>query len=256
MKKKRILLIMIGILLLTGCKSKAVKNTEKAIDNIGTVNLESENLINEALENYDALTERQKDEVENYKILVDAQKQFSFLKEENEAKNKAAEISKLINELELQPCRKQADIDKLNNLYESLKDEFKGLVSNAEKIEKINELTEYEKFALTAANEVKNNLKSSGSFKLKEATVIKCTSKAISPYFVSVRYSGTNSFGGELDSSSFVDINKEGKSVWWSMSALLGGLKENELLLYNDSLKYKQEEYKIDIERIIRKMNE
>lgn len=80
------------------------------------------------------------------------------------------------------------------------------------------------------------------------------SSKAISPYFVSIRYSGTNSFGGEKDSSSFIDINKDGKSVWWSMSTLLGGLEENELLLYNDSLKHKQDEYEIDPERIIKKM--
>lgn len=77
---------------------------------------------------------------------------------------------------------------------------------------------------------------------------------SLSPYYVSVRYSGTNSFGGEKDTSSFVDINEEGKSVWWSMSALLGGLEDNELLMYGDCLKHKDQEYVIDPERIIKNM--
>lgn len=245
---------MSGILLLTGCKNTAVKNTEQAIKQIGEVSLESKDLISEAQEYYNALTDKQKDQVENYKILLEAQKQLEKLEEKENAKKIADDISKLMNELIDQPCRKQAEVDKLNELYDSLEEEYHSLISNPEQIEKINELTQYESYALSAANEVKNRLKSSDSFKLKEASVVVGSSKAISPYFVSIRYSGTNSFGGEKDSSSFIDINKDGKSVWWSMSTLLGGLEENELLLYNDSLKHKQDEYEIDPERIIKKM--
>lgn len=252
--KNKVLLITAVVLLLTGCKNAAVKTTETAINNIGNVSLESEDLINEAQENYDALTEQQKNEVENYKVLLDAKKELASLIEEKDAKNKAAEISKKISELVAQKCRKQVDVDEINALYDSLNNKYKNLVKNADKIFEINELTQYEEYALTAADLVKNSLKSSASFKLKGVTVIIGNSKAISPYYVSVRYSGTNSFGGELDSLSFVDINKKGKSTLWLMSSLLGGLKENELLLYDDSLKNKQEEYEIDPERVMKKM--
>lgn len=65
--------------LLTGCKSEEAKNTEVLIDNIGTVSLESETLINEAQESYDALTEQQKNQVENYPMLVVAQEDYQKL---------------------------------------------------------------------------------------------------------------------------------------------------------------------------------
>lgn len=79
--KKIVLLIMIaGITLMAGCKSEAVKNTETAISSIGTVNLESELLIEEAQKKYDSLTETQKNQVSNYQELLDAQETFSEFK--------------------------------------------------------------------------------------------------------------------------------------------------------------------------------
>lgn len=78
--KKSIVAVLALSILLTGCKSEAVKNTEKLIDSIGTVSIESESLINEAQESYDYLTERQKEQVNNYQILVNAQKELDGFK--------------------------------------------------------------------------------------------------------------------------------------------------------------------------------
>ena len=80
MKKKLCLLIITGIFLLTSCKSEAVKITETAIKNIGTVSLESESLINEAQKKYDALTEKQKNQVNNYNDLIKAKDEFNGYK--------------------------------------------------------------------------------------------------------------------------------------------------------------------------------
>lgn len=252
--KKSFTIILIIALLLTGCKSGAAKNTEKAINDIGEVSLDSKIVIDDAQSNYDALTDKQKDQVDNYKILVDAQNKITKLQEEVLAKESATKISDMIDTLIKQPCRKQEDVDKLNNSYDNLKEEYRSLVSNANQIAEINSLSQYESYALAAANEIKNSLKASDSFKLKEITLTTCKTGGVSPYYVSVRYSGTNSFGGEKDNSSFVDINAEGKSVWWSMSALLGGLEDNELLMYSDCLKHKDQEYIIDPERIVKNM--
>lgn len=252
---KRVFLIVSLAFLLTGCKNTAVKDTEDAINNIGTVSLDNKTLVYDARANYDALTDNQKDKVENYKILLDAEEKLVILEEEENAKQIANEINNLIDKLYDQLYRSQAEVDKLNELYNSLKEEYKDLVPNSDRIKQINELTQYEAYALAAANEVKENLKASDSFKLKELSIVVCDSDAISPYFVSVRYSGTNSFGGEIDSSAFVDINAEGESIWWSLSALLGGLEENELLLYGDSLDHKINEYELYVERIIKAMS-
>lgn len=252
---KRIFTIILLIsLLLTGCKSAASKNAETAINKIGEVNLDSKELIDDAQANYDALTDKQKDEVDNYKVLLDAKNEYSKLQDEKIAKETATKISDMIDTLIEQPCRKQEDVDKLNILYDTLKEEYRNLVPNANLIEEINSLTQYESYALAASNEIKDSLKASDSFKLKELTLTTCKTGGLSPYYVSVHYSGTNSFGGEKDNSSFVDINEKGKSTWWSISSLLGGLEDNELLMYGDCLKNKDQEYIIDPERIIKNM--
>lgn len=252
--KKIIIMFLIVTLLVTGCKSTAAKNTEIAINKIGVVSLDSKTLIDDAQSNYDALTDKQKDQVDNYKVLLDAKNEYIKLEDEKVAKESASEISNMIDVLANQLCRKQEDVDKLNSLYNDLKEEYRDLVSNSNQIEEINALSQYENYALAAVKEIKNSLKASDSFKLKEITLTTCKTGSLSPYYVSVRYSGTNSFGGEKDTSSFVDINEEGKSVWWSMSALLGGLEDNELLMYGDCLKHKDQEYVIDPERIIKNM--
>lgn len=251
MRLKFKLLILTMAICVSGCgKNSAVKTAEEAINNIGVVSVESGVLIEEAQKCYAALTENQKDEVENYRLLLDAQEQFEKLQKEEKAKELATEISQMIDQFIKQDVRKQKDIEELNDLYESMGEEYRNLVKNADKIKDVNSLTQLEEYALAAAEVVKGSLKNEESFKLKEIEVITCKSGAVSPYYVSVSYSGTNSFGGTIDKSAFVDINNDGKSVWWSMSSLLGGLEENELLLYNDSLKKKDKEYVVDPERV------
>lgn len=80
MKKIVLLIMIVGTTLMAGCKSEAVKNTETAISSIGTVNLESQLLIEEAQKKYDSLTETQKNQVSNYQELLDAQEIFSEFK--------------------------------------------------------------------------------------------------------------------------------------------------------------------------------
>lgn len=252
--KKVIMMILMVTLLLTGCKSAAAKNTEIAINKIGEVSLDSKTPIDEAQSNYDALTDNQKDQVDNYKVLLEAKNEYTKLEEEKVAKESASEISDMIDKLANQSYRKQEDVDKLNSLYNELKEEYHNLVTNSNQIEEINALTPYENYALAAANEIRDSLKASDSFKLKEITLTTCKTGSLSPYYVSVRYSATNSFGGEKDTSSFIDINEDGDSIWWSMSALLGGLEDNELLMYGDCLKHKDQDYTIDPERIIKNM--
>lgn len=81
--KKRFILCIILIMsccMLVGCgKSKPAKETEKLIAAIGEVTLDSEQYIVAAEDYYNILTADQKNEVDSYKVLVDARKQYDEL---------------------------------------------------------------------------------------------------------------------------------------------------------------------------------
>lgn len=76
--KKLIVLItaMLALSLsLVGCTSQA-QQTEKTIDEIGEVTLDSQQAIDEAQEKYDSLSDEEKGKVANYPTLEDAQKTY------------------------------------------------------------------------------------------------------------------------------------------------------------------------------------
>ncbi len=82
-KKLMISLFIVMTLFLTGCKikSEAVKNVEMLISQIETVTLSSESIINEAEQSYEALSDNEKQTVENYELLVQAKEKLADLKE-------------------------------------------------------------------------------------------------------------------------------------------------------------------------------
>lgn len=79
---KRLCYVMLVVLccILVGCgKSKPAKETEKLIAAIGDVTVDSEVAILAAEDYYETLTNDQKNEVDTYKALVDARKQYDKL---------------------------------------------------------------------------------------------------------------------------------------------------------------------------------
>ena len=80
--KKLYILILATIICfsLSGCgKSKPAKEVERLINEIGTVTTDSGDAIEAAEDYYETLTPDQKNEVENYKTLVDARKAYDDL---------------------------------------------------------------------------------------------------------------------------------------------------------------------------------
>lgn len=78
--KKILLMTLVGLLvvLLDACgKSSEVIKAEELINAIGEVSLDSETSIKTVQEYYDALTEKQREQVENYSILVSAQENLA-----------------------------------------------------------------------------------------------------------------------------------------------------------------------------------
>lgn len=83
-----ILMVLCMCIGLCACgKSKEAKKADELILSIGTVSIESETLIKTAQTYYDTLTEKQKAEVENYALLVQAQENYSKIATRIEAES-------------------------------------------------------------------------------------------------------------------------------------------------------------------------
>lgn len=83
-----LILVLVMCLSLTACKSKEARNVEKLIDAIGEVTLESESAIISAENAYEALSEEDKAEIENYEILTTARTTLDALIYEAEMNTK------------------------------------------------------------------------------------------------------------------------------------------------------------------------
>ena len=81
--RKAVALVLCAVMLLSLCacgKSKAVKSVEKSIASIGEVTLDSEAQITDARKAYDALSKEEKEGVENYSTLKEAEAQLKKIK--------------------------------------------------------------------------------------------------------------------------------------------------------------------------------
>ena len=112
----------------------AAETVEKLIDAIGTVTLNSKDKIEAARKAYDALTYTQKQKVENYKKLTDAEAKFAELKKaDDEEKAKAVEvlIDKIDEEITLDS---ETEITAARKAYDALTADQKKLVGNYKKL--------------------------------------------------------------------------------------------------------------------------
>lgn len=80
--KKRIAVFLAAVMLLSlcGCKSKAAKETDELILKIGEVTASSTDEVERAQSAYDALSDKEKTQVENYALLEQAQKDLAEAK--------------------------------------------------------------------------------------------------------------------------------------------------------------------------------
>lgn len=129
------LILAIGIV---GCSASA--NTEKAIDDIGEVTLESAEALNNANEQYEALSDEEKEKVDNYQTLEKANNRYSEIL--------YSEISKLLEKTEgaessffatrydiknLLSARESAKTAIESSDTESYQDEYNNLKNETEK---------------------------------------------------------------------------------------------------------------------------
>lgn len=82
-KALSVIVTVFVLLILIACgKSEMVKAAETAIDDIGSVTLESEDAIKTAESIFESLTDQEKEQVNNHNILVEAQNKYAEMVEE------------------------------------------------------------------------------------------------------------------------------------------------------------------------------
>ena len=139
--KKILSIIVCSVLLLSlvGCvKSDAAKNVDELIAGIGEVTLESEEKITSAEEAYEALTDKEKGQIENKNNLDEARNKYNILLEEKKAKEEEEKLKKLEDAISVMG---EATLDNLETIetvweeYNLLSTEQKEKISNAKIIE-------------------------------------------------------------------------------------------------------------------------
>lgn len=132
MKKSIIMAMMITLIccILWGCgKSEAVKNVEVLIDGIGEVTVDSEENIKKAEDAYGALSDKEKEQVENADQLPIKRKALEECIAKEEEEKKKAELAPYVGKWQ------QLYAEVLENEYEYKKNDWLGTPFRTKKIE-------------------------------------------------------------------------------------------------------------------------
>lgn len=148
MKKTTIcILCVLMCLVLCACgKSEAVKNTEAAIEAIGTVTLDSGAAIEEAENLYAALPEEEKEQVENYELLLTSRDEYNQLR--------VSDVESKINGIGTVTLDSGNAITQAREAYDALDAGLQSQVSNYSALETAEE--DYEFAVLLDTNLIKN----------------------------------------------------------------------------------------------------
>lgn len=211
MKKAVTVIICVMILfVLSGCgKSESAQKVDDLILTIGEVTKDSEAMITEAEEYYSILTEKQKNEVEYYKTLVDARKAFDMLI----AQNNANEIIEAINDLGGKKSYTQEELTKVMEQYEKLNDLEKELVTNYSELESVIKTpTSLEQIAVNLVEGLINELYNPSAMEIFSISIQDgTTDKRFKCALVEMDYNGTNKLGGT--------VRKAGNFMLWGEEA-------------------------------------
>ncbi len=251
-----ILAISLMLLLCSCGKSKPAKDTEALITSIGEVTLQSGPAITEAENHYAALTEQQKNEIENYQALVDARATFDELVKVDNQKKLAADLDARVQRFLDERAHSQAEIDTFLADYESLGADGKAYMKNADKVDAAVELTEYEKAGIVAARALRGSLKYGNSLELNSIKVAESNGKTASPYYADISYSAMNGFGAMQDDSEIIDVTTTFKAGFWEVSRVLSGHEEVKTQLLKDYISNTVNETELDPQRVMSNIDE
>ena len=125
-------LLLMMLLLLCGCgKSEETLAVEQIISDIGEVNSDSDAAISRAEDAYGKLPQKDKKNVENYSVLIDARNEYD--------RQKAAAVIELIDNIDINDNAALTKMDSAVAELEKLTDSQRALVSNADKLQNLRE---------------------------------------------------------------------------------------------------------------------
>lgn len=235
--------VLIFSLLLVGCNQDEEKAIQ-VVEQIYTIQSEipSQREYDKIYESYENLTDKQKEMVTNKDVLLE----HKGLDLDN--------INKVNDEIStLNETSKYADVLKIEEKYNELSKDEKKYIDNYDSISKLKELTELDKAAVSAVQNIKKSLKDSSSLEIININV-KDTTDRLNFYLVLVEYSATNSFGGRTESSSCITITEDFEDPFYPLALLAGSLDKylnNPETYANYYLPAKETEYKIDTDKIM-----
>lgn len=135
--------------------------------------------------------------------------------------------------------------------YDSM-DSLTKVLINMEKLQTAMEMNDLEKAAVEACSNLRSAMKSKENFRLQSVTVKDDTEK-MNFYWVLIKYSGTNSFGGTIDDTSCFGITPEFKDPFWGLSQITGNTSTyiKSTTSYLEYEKSSQPKVDIDIDKIM-----
>lgn len=154
MKKALILLLcLVMVVSLAACKSEEAQRVDKMIDDIGEVTLDSNKAIYRAENEVEALSQEDRDQLENVDKLKAMHEEYDYLK----LKTKAEKVEKLIGEIKEEITLSSGNaIDKAREAYEKLTTKEKELVENYDVLKKAQE--KLEELRITHTEELINEI--------------------------------------------------------------------------------------------------
>ena len=227
--------------------------TKKSQERIDNITKKIEALSKESVpsqENYDNIMKMYNDLSEKEKVNIKNADQLNKYKDVDLklVKNLSERIDSIGDNTSF------SDLIAIENEYKQLSKTEQKLI-DISTVDDRKSLTEIEKAALSAVNNVKSVMKSKNDFKLYSVSV-KNDLKKMKFYWVKVKYSGTNSWGASIDKTSFFPIDSEFKDPFFGLAAITGMDKyldnSTNFDAYTDC---KEEEFKIDVEKINYYMN-
>lgn len=166
-------------------------------------------------------------------------------------KKRIENVNSMITVLSAKETLTQIEVNELTELYNSLTEKEKNNIDKAA-YDKSIELRPIEKAAVSVAHEIKDVMRSSDSFKLLEDVKVK-KAKNLFSYYVLIKYSGQNGFGGTNDQTSCLGVSKSYSPVSLELSYLTGRTESvlNSTETYVLYIQSKEQEYIIDDERVM-----
>lgn len=248
------LIVSLCLLMLTSCgQSKEAKAVDDLIKEIGEVSIDSEECIVVAEQAYEALEEKDKNQVVLYDSLTAARASYNILK--------ADFINSELNNLQKKNTLRQSEVDSIDKEMDNLSKEALDLI-DIQLYKEATAIRPIEKSAIVAANALKLSLKNPSNFSLTTVAVkegISVDGRDV----VRLQYSASNSSGTNMNGIEYIEVDRGNWSTeifdlmnkYLSLNGDMAYIASLKSMLKNHYAESTQDEVPIDAKRVMQNVN-